>query len=114
MLRNPSHHLSQNEIGGSIKGDVNKKVSPSAGSREAFCLDIEPTVCRCTARSLEGFSTGLLFGSLGFISRGDNVRRFLKLGKRFDSVATMLLSEKFLCVEIVRELMLHGDRDNIL
>jgi hypothetical protein len=26
-------------------------------------------------------------------SGGDNVRRFLKLGKRFDSVATMVLSE---------------------
>jgi hypothetical protein len=26
-------------------------------------------------------------------SSGDNVRRFLKLGKRFDSVATMVLSE---------------------
>ena len=34
------HHLSQSEIGGSIKGDVNKKASPSAGSREVFCLDI--------------------------------------------------------------------------
>ena len=26
-------------------------------------------------------------------SRGDNARRFLKLGKRFNSVATMVLSE---------------------
>ncbi|MGB0000093.1 MAG: hypothetical protein WBQ04_08255, partial [Candidatus Acidiferrales bacterium] len=29
-----------------IKGDVNKKASPSAGSREIFCLDIQPTICR--------------------------------------------------------------------
>ena len=40
------HHLSHVEIGGSIKGDVNKNASPSAGSREVFCLDIQPTVCR--------------------------------------------------------------------
>jgi hypothetical protein len=39
-------YLRRYEIGGSIKGDVNKKASPSAGSREVFCLDIQPTVCR--------------------------------------------------------------------
>ena len=38
--------MSNFEIAGSIKGDVNKKTSPSAGSREIFCLDIQPTVCR--------------------------------------------------------------------
>ncbi len=43
--KSSSHQLSQNEIGSSIKGDVNKKGSPSAGSREIFCLDIQPTVC---------------------------------------------------------------------
>jgi hypothetical protein len=32
------HSLSHFEIDGSIKGDVNKKTSPSAGSREVFCL----------------------------------------------------------------------------
>jgi hypothetical protein len=37
---------SHSEIGGSIKRDVNKKTSPSAGSREVFCLDVQPTVCR--------------------------------------------------------------------
>jgi hypothetical protein len=37
---------SHSEIASSIKGDVNKKASPSAGSREVFCLDIQPTVCR--------------------------------------------------------------------
>ena len=31
--------------------------------------------------------------SLGSFSSGDNVRRLLKLGKRFNSVATMVLSE---------------------
>ena len=36
--------LSHSEIGGSIQGDVNKKTSPSAGSREFFCLDIQPTL----------------------------------------------------------------------
>jgi len=40
------HHLSRFEIDGSIKRDVNKKASPSAGTREIFCLDIQPTVCR--------------------------------------------------------------------
>jgi hypothetical protein len=39
------HYLSRFEIAGSIKGDVNKKGSPSAGSREIFCLDIQPTIC---------------------------------------------------------------------
>ncbi len=61
------HYLSQSEIAGSIKGDVNKKASPSAGSREVFCLDIQPTVCRYGPRSLERFFSGLLFRSLGFI-----------------------------------------------
>jgi hypothetical protein len=41
-----SPQSSQLEIGSSIKGDVNKKTSPSAGSREVFCLDIQPTVAR--------------------------------------------------------------------
>jgi hypothetical protein len=41
----PGRNQSHPEIGGSIKGDVNKKTSPSAGSREVFCLDIQPTVC---------------------------------------------------------------------
>jgi hypothetical protein len=41
----PSLSISQTEIGSSIKRDVNKKTSPSAG-REIFCLDIQPTVCR--------------------------------------------------------------------
>src|ERR1700751_383506 len=80
------------EIGSSIKRDVNKKASPSAGSREVFCLDIQPTICRWLSIAREG----LLWIALPFprfISRGDSARRFLKLGKRFDSVATMVLSE---------------------
>jgi hypothetical protein len=44
--KSSSHQQSQSEIGSSIKRDVNKKTSPSAGSREIFCLDIQPTVCR--------------------------------------------------------------------
>ena len=43
--KSSSCHLSQTEIG-AIKRDVNKKASPVAGSREIFCLDIQPTVCR--------------------------------------------------------------------
>ena len=74
-----------------MKGDVNKKTSPSAG-REIVCLDIQPTVCRWLSIGREFFS-GLLFRSLGSFSSGDSARRFLKLGKRFDSVATMVLSE---------------------
>ena len=87
------HQQSQCEIGGSIKGDVNKKTSPPAGSREVFCLDIQPTVCRCGSRSLERSS--LVGSSVPWVSfsGGDNVRRFLKLGKRFDFGATMVLSE---------------------
>ena len=42
---------------------------------------------------LERFFSGWLFRSLGSFSSSDNVRRLLKLGKRFDSVATMVLSE---------------------
>jgi hypothetical protein len=45
--------VSHPEIGGSIKRDVNKKASPSAGS--------------------ERFFSGLLFCSLGSFSSGDNV-----------------------------------------
>ena len=87
------HYLSQSEIGGSIKGDVNKKTSPSAGSREIFCLDIQPTVADSPSIAREV----LLWLALPFprfiFSSGDNARRLLKLGKRFNSVATMVLSE---------------------
>jgi hypothetical protein len=46
VVKSASHHLSHSEIASSIQGDVNKKASPSAGRREVFCLDIQPTVCR--------------------------------------------------------------------
>jgi hypothetical protein len=88
----PESILFHFEIAGSIKRDVNKKTSPSAGSREIFCLDIQPTVCRWLSIAREV----LLWIALPFprfISGGDSARRFLKLGKRFNSVATMVLSE---------------------
>ena len=47
--------LSHSEIGGSREGDVNKKASPSAGSREIFCLDIQPTICRWLSIAREVF-----------------------------------------------------------
>ena len=40
-----------------------------------------------------GFALACSSVPLVSFSRGDNVRRFLKLGKRFDFVATMVLSE---------------------
>ena len=54
---------------GSIKREVKNKISPSAGGREDFCLDIQPTVCRCAPRSLERFSSGWLSRTRGFIFR---------------------------------------------
>ena len=60
---------------------------------EKFFVSISSPLFADGSRSLERFFSGLLFRSLGSFSRGDNVRRFLKLGKRFDFVATMVLSE---------------------
>jgi hypothetical protein len=54
------------EIDGSIKGDVNKKASPSAGSREVFCLDIQPTADMPLDRS-RGFALACSSVPLGFI-----------------------------------------------
>src|ERR1700747_297923 len=76
----------------SIKRDVNKKASPSAGSREIFCLDIQPTVCRWLSIAREVL-LWIALPFLGSFSSGDSAGRFLKLGKRFNSVATMVLSE---------------------
>src|ERR1700746_1863471 len=84
--------LSQPEIGSSIKRDVNKKASPSAGTREIFWLDIQRTVCRWLSIAREVL-LWIAFPFPRFIFRVVNVRRFLKLGKRFDFVATMVLSE---------------------
>ena len=58
------HHLSYVEIGGSIKGDVNKNASPSAGSREVF-VSISSPLFADGSRSLERLFSGLLFHSLG-------------------------------------------------
>ena len=85
--------LSHSEIGGSIQGDVNKKTSPSAGSREFFCLDIQPTFADRPLDRSRGFALACSSVPLVSFSRGDSARRLLKLGKRFNSVATMVLSE---------------------
>ena len=69
-----------------------KKVLPGPVAERFFCLDIQPTIAD-GSRSLERFFSGWLFRSLGSFSSSDDVRRLLKLGKRFDSVATMVLSE---------------------
>ena len=69
-----------------------KKASPSAGSREIF-VSISSPLFVDGSRLLERFFSGLLFRSLGSFSSSDNVRRLLKLGKRFNPVATMVLSE---------------------
>jgi hypothetical protein len=60
---------------------------------ERFFVSISSPLFADGSRLLERFFSGLLFRSLGSFSRGDSARRFLKLGKRFDSVATMVLSE---------------------
>ena len=52
----------------------------------AHCLQI----CHSIARGFALACSSVLW--FHFL-RGDNARRFLKLGKRFDSVATMVLSE---------------------
>jgi len=51
---------------------------------EKFSVSISSPLFADGSRSLEKFCSGLLFRSLGSFSRGDNVRRFLKLGKRLD------------------------------
>jgi hypothetical protein len=60
---------------------------------EKFFVSISSPLFADGSRSLERFLSGLLFRSLGSFSSSDNARRFLKLGKRFNSVATMVLSE---------------------
>ena len=60
---------------------------------ERFFVSISSPLFVDGSRLLERFFSGLLFRSLGSFSSGDNVRRLLKLGKRFNSVATMVLSE---------------------
>src|ERR1700745_4086254 len=60
---------------------------------EKFSVSISSPLFADGSRSLERFFSGLLSLSLGSFWSGDNVRRLLKLGKRFNSVATMVLSE---------------------
>ena len=60
---------------------------------ERFFVSISSPLFVDGSRLLERFFSGLLFRSLGSFSSGDNVRRLLKLGKRFNPVATMVLSE---------------------
>jgi hypothetical protein len=50
----------------SIKRDVKKKVSPSTGRREDFCLEIQPTACECAPRFARGGSSGLVCHFRGF------------------------------------------------
>src|SRR6266481_95633 len=69
-----------------------KKVLPRLVA-EKFLVSISSPLFVDGSRSLERFFSGLLFRSLGSFSSSDNVRRLLKLGKRFDFVATMVLSE---------------------
>jgi hypothetical protein len=60
---------------------------------EKFFVSISSPLFADGSRSLERFFSGLPFRSLGSFSSGDDVLRLLKLGKRFNPVATMVLSE---------------------
>ena len=65
------------------KKGCQEKSSPSTGGREDFCLEIQPTVCKCPPPiSLRGFALACLpflwVSSFG----GDDANRVLKLGKR--------------------------------
>ena len=53
----------------SIKRDVKKKVSPSTGRREDFCLEIQPTACECAPRFAREVPLGLVCISVAFIFR---------------------------------------------
>ena len=69
-----------------------KKLLPRPVAEKLF-VSISSPLFADGSRSLERFFSGFLFRSLGSFSRGAGARRFLKLGKRFNSVATMVLSE---------------------
>src|SRR6266851_466204 len=53
--------------GCSIKRDVKKKVSPSTGRREDFCLEIQPTACECAPRFAREVPLWLVCISVAFI-----------------------------------------------
>jgi hypothetical protein len=69
-----------------------KKLLPWPVAEKFFCLDIQPTICRWLSIASRVL-LWIAFPFPRFIFRVVNVRRFLKLGKRFDFVATMVLSE---------------------
>jgi hypothetical protein len=52
----------------SIKRDVKKKVSPSTGRREDFCLEIQPTACECAPRFAREVPLWLVCISVAFIA----------------------------------------------
>jgi hypothetical protein len=51
----------------SIKRDVKKKVSPSTGRGEDFCLEIQPTACECAPRFARVVPLWLVCISVAFI-----------------------------------------------
>ena len=80
----------------SIKRDVKKKALASTGGREDFCLEIQPTVCKCAPRfAREVLLLACLPSLWGSSADGDDANRVWKLGKRVlvFSVSTMVLSE---------------------
>ena len=56
--------LSVNEF---YKKGCQEKSSSSTGGREDFCLEIQPTDCKCPSIALEGFGSGLSALPVGFI-----------------------------------------------
>jgi hypothetical protein len=63
----------------SIKRDVKKKVSPSTGRREDFCLEIQPTACECAPRFAREVPCGLFAYPWLSSSSGDDADRVLDL-----------------------------------
>src|SRR6266702_7739306 len=61
-----SPRLSVQRSMSSIKRDVKKKVSPSTGRREDFCLEIQPTACEGAPRFTREGSSGLVCHFHGF------------------------------------------------
>ena len=64
------------------KKGCQEKSSSSTGGREDFCLDIQPTVCKCPRFCSRDFALACL--SFLWVSSfgGDDANRVLKLGKR--------------------------------
>jgi hypothetical protein len=54
----------------------------SLDRRRDFFLDIQPTDCKCPPDFAAGFCSGFFALPVGFIFRGDDANRVLKLGKR--------------------------------